>query len=181
MMSESLRIPSKDEIIFSLFLPPKPVSAVRQYGDESCFDASASFLSLPDSGRLKSADRKSENKLLGNGFSIIWFAEWCRNPCGFLHKIWRFRFFYRRKPSLPYASTATSRASTLLHLFYLSPIGYRSIPPQSFKTEWALSIRCCNCLLLPKKSALTCDCMTTRRASVVLHFISRRAIQIVPT
>ena len=29
------------------------------------------------------------------------------------------RFFYRRKPSLPYACTATRRFSTLLHLFYL--------------------------------------------------------------
>ena len=52
-MSESSRIPSKDEIMFSLFLPPKRVSAVRMYGDEARFDASASFLSLPDSGRLK--------------------------------------------------------------------------------------------------------------------------------
>ncbi len=32
------------------------------------------------------------------------------------------RFFYRRKPSLPYVCTATRRFSTLLHLFYLSPI-----------------------------------------------------------
>jgi len=31
------------------------------------------------------------------------------------------RFFYRRNPSLPYASTATSRVSALLHLFYPSP------------------------------------------------------------
>ena len=35
------------------FLPPKPVSAVRQYGDESCFDASASFLSLSGIGEAK--------------------------------------------------------------------------------------------------------------------------------
>ena len=55
MMSESLRIPSKDEITFSLFLPPKIASAVRLYGDVTIFDASASFLSLPDSGRLKKA------------------------------------------------------------------------------------------------------------------------------
>ena len=48
MMSESLRIPSKDEITFSLFLPPKIASAVRQYGDVTIFDASASFLSLPE-------------------------------------------------------------------------------------------------------------------------------------
>ena len=56
---------------YPLFLPPKTVSAVRLYGDEAVFDASASFLSLPDSGRLKSADRKGENKLLNDGFSII--------------------------------------------------------------------------------------------------------------
>ena len=30
------------------------------------------------------------------------------------------RFFYRRKSPLPYAGTATSRVSTILHLFYLS-------------------------------------------------------------
>ena len=71
MLSESSRIPSKDEIMFSLFLPPKIASAVRLYGDVTFFDASASFLSLPDSGRLKSADRKGENKLLNDGFSII--------------------------------------------------------------------------------------------------------------
>ena len=29
--------------MFSLFLPPKTVSAVRLYGDEAFFDASASF------------------------------------------------------------------------------------------------------------------------------------------
>ena len=32
--------------MFSLFLPPKTVSAVHLYGDEAVFDASASFLSL---------------------------------------------------------------------------------------------------------------------------------------
>ena len=32
------------------------------------------------------------------------------------------RFFYRRKPSLPYVCTATRRFSTLLHFFYLSPM-----------------------------------------------------------
>jgi len=48
MMSESLRIPAKDEIAFSLFLPPKIASAVRQYGDVTIFDDSASFLSLPE-------------------------------------------------------------------------------------------------------------------------------------
>ena len=36
---------------YPLFLPPKTVSAVRLYGDEAFFDASASFLSLPDSVR----------------------------------------------------------------------------------------------------------------------------------
>ena len=53
MLSESSRIPSKDEIMFSLFLPPKIASAVRLYGDVTIFDDSASFLSLPDSGWLK--------------------------------------------------------------------------------------------------------------------------------
>ena len=38
---------------YPLFLPPKPVSAVRRYGDESCFDASASFLSLSGTGEAK--------------------------------------------------------------------------------------------------------------------------------
>ena len=52
-MSESSRIPSKDEIMFSLFLPPKTASAVRLYGDVTIFDDSASFLSLPLAGRLK--------------------------------------------------------------------------------------------------------------------------------
>ena len=51
MMSESLRIPSKDEIAFSLFLPPKIASAVRQYGDVTIFDASASFLSPAEAGQ----------------------------------------------------------------------------------------------------------------------------------
>ena len=71
MLSESSRIPSKDEIMFSLFLPPKTASAVRLYGDEAVFNASASFLSLPDSGRLKAQTEKSENKAFDDGFSII--------------------------------------------------------------------------------------------------------------
>ena len=71
MMSESSRIPSKDEIMFSFFLPPKTVSAVRLYGDEVVFGDSASFLSLPDSGRLKAQTEKSENKAFDDGFSII--------------------------------------------------------------------------------------------------------------
>jgi len=54
MLSESSRIPSKDEIMFSLFLPPKIASAVRLYGDVTLFDASASFLSLPGSMRQES-------------------------------------------------------------------------------------------------------------------------------
>ena len=53
MMSESLRIPSKDKIMFSLFLPPKIASAVQLYGDVTIFDASASFLSIPSHGMLK--------------------------------------------------------------------------------------------------------------------------------
>jgi len=64
MMSESSRIPSKDEIMFSLFLPPKRVSAVRMYGDEARFNASASFLSLLDSGRLKAQTEKAKTSFL---------------------------------------------------------------------------------------------------------------------
>ena len=48
--------------MFSLFLPPKTVSAVRQYGDEAFFDDSASFLSLPVSGRLKSSGPKKRKQ-----------------------------------------------------------------------------------------------------------------------
>ena len=47
---------------YPLFLPPKPVSAVRQYGDESCFDASASFLSLSYSGEAKKAQTEKADK-----------------------------------------------------------------------------------------------------------------------
>ena len=62
MMSESSRIPSKDEIMFSLFLPPKIASAVRLYGDVTIFDDSASFLSLPVSGRLKLSGPKKRKQ-----------------------------------------------------------------------------------------------------------------------
>ena len=62
MMSESLRIPSKDKIMFSLFLPPKIASAVRLYGDVTIFDDSASFLSLPVSGRLKLSGPKKRKQ-----------------------------------------------------------------------------------------------------------------------
>ena len=66
MMSESLRIPSKDEITFSLFLPPKIASAVRLYGDVTIFDASASFLSLPVFVEAKKAQTEKADK------SVIW-------------------------------------------------------------------------------------------------------------
>ena len=62
MMSESLRIPSKDEITFSLFLPPKIASAVRKYGDVTLFDASASFLSLPVFVEAKKAQTEKADK-----------------------------------------------------------------------------------------------------------------------
>ena len=64
MMSESSRIPSKDEIMFSFFLPPKTVSAVRLYGDEAVFDASASFLSLHYGGMQKSSGPKKLSRRL---------------------------------------------------------------------------------------------------------------------
>ena len=54
---KSYRISPKDD--YPLFLPPKTVSAVRLYGDEAVFDDSASFLFLPDSGRLKAQTEKS--------------------------------------------------------------------------------------------------------------------------
>ena len=62
MMSESSRIPSKDEIMFSLFLPPKIASAVHKYGDVTIFDDSASFLSLAFAGMLKSSGPKKRKQ-----------------------------------------------------------------------------------------------------------------------
>ena len=70
MMSESLRIPSKDEITFSLFLPPKIASAVRLYGDVTIFDASASFLSLPDRRDSEKAQTEFAEVILFNLISI---------------------------------------------------------------------------------------------------------------
>jgi len=55
MMSESLRIPSKDRKTFSLFLSSKIASAVRQYGDVTIFDDSASFLSHPQALRVQNS------------------------------------------------------------------------------------------------------------------------------
>ena len=121
MLSESSRIPSKDEIMFSLFLPPKTVSAVRLYGDVTIFDDSASFLSLPDSGRLKKRRPKKRIKVW---FELLYGTNIAKADeiLSDFSKGMIIRFFYRRKPSLPYACTATWRFSTLLHLFYLSPI-----------------------------------------------------------
>ena len=79
--------------MFSLFLPPKIASAVQLYGDVTIFDDSASFLSLPDSGRLKSADRKSENKFLNDGFSIINILVTGRNSDGLPYGVICFHFF----------------------------------------------------------------------------------------
>ncbi len=60
-----------------------------------------------------------------------------RNPYGFLHEVLCFRFFYRRKPSLPYACTATRRFSTILHLFYLSPSPRETKTAQTYyKVLW---------------------------------------------
>ena len=41
--------------MFSLFLPPKIASAVRQYGDVTIFDASASFFISPRLGKAEKA------------------------------------------------------------------------------------------------------------------------------
>ena len=49
---------------YPLFLPPKIASAVRLYGDVTIFDDSASFLSLPDSGRLKSSGPKKRKQAM---------------------------------------------------------------------------------------------------------------------
>ena len=128
MLSESSRIPAKDEIMFSLFLSPKTASAVQLYGDVTLFDDSASFLSLPGSERLKK--RRSKKRI--RAIIRLLFGTNTMKADEILSDFSKgmiIRFFYRRNPSLPYASTATSRVSTLLHLFYLSPIGYRSIPP----------------------------------------------------
>ena len=54
---------------YPLFLPPKTVSAVRLYGDEARFNASASFLSLPDSGRLKAQTEKALYEAARNMYS----------------------------------------------------------------------------------------------------------------
>ena len=64
MLSESSRIPSKDEIMFSLFLPPKIASAVHKYGDVTIFDASASFLSPAESSRLKKRRPKKRKQVI---------------------------------------------------------------------------------------------------------------------
>ena len=105
MLSESSRIPSKDEIMFSLFLPPKIASAVRLYGDESCFDASASFLSLPKPGRLKKHRPKKRIKVC---FGLLYgtntkkgdeilsdFSE------GMIIRFFGLRFFSLHKPREP--------------------------------------------------------------------------------
>ena len=64
MMSESLRIPSKDGITFSLFLPSKIASAVQLYGDVTIFDASASFLSPTASGGKKAQTEKADKSMI---------------------------------------------------------------------------------------------------------------------
>ena len=46
------------------FLPPKIASAVRKYGDVTIFDDSASFLSLPFAGRLKSSGPKKRKQII---------------------------------------------------------------------------------------------------------------------
>ena len=68
MMSESLRIPSKDKIMFSLFLPPKIASAVQLYGDVTIFDASASFLSPAEAGQ---ATRTEFAKMMAVGVVYV--------------------------------------------------------------------------------------------------------------
>ena len=84
--SESWRIPAWS-LMFSLFLRPISPHDVQLYALRDEIEHSKRFyLSLFGSAK-KSADRKSENKSFDDGFSVIWFAEWCRNPRGFLQKI----------------------------------------------------------------------------------------------
>ena len=61
---ESLTDSCLEFFMFSLFLPPKIASAVRLYGDVTIFDDSASFLSLPFAGRLKSPGPKKRKQII---------------------------------------------------------------------------------------------------------------------
>ena len=61
-MADEILSDFSEGMIIRFFLPPKIVSAVRLYGDEAVFDASASFLSLPFAGRLKSSGPKKRKQ-----------------------------------------------------------------------------------------------------------------------
>ena len=78
------------------------------------------ILSLPFAGRLK----KHRPKKRIRAIIRLLYGTKTRKADEILSDFFKgmiIRFFYRRKPSLPYACTATRRFSTLLHLFYLSP------------------------------------------------------------
>ena len=78
------------------------------------------ILSLPFAGRLK----KHRPKKRIRAIIRLLFGTNTRKADEILSDFFEgiiIRFFYRRNPSLPYACTATSLVSTILHLFYLSP------------------------------------------------------------
>ena len=79
------------------------------------------ILSLPFAGRLKKRrPKKRIRAIIGLLFGTNTMKA--DEILSDFSKGMIIRFFYRRNPSLPYACTATSRVSAILHLFYLSPI-----------------------------------------------------------
>ena len=79
------------------------------------------ILSLPFAGRLKKRRPKKRIRAIIR----LLFGTNTRKADEILSDFSKgmiIRFFYRRNPSLPYACTATRRVSTILHLFYLSPL-----------------------------------------------------------
>ena len=104
--------------MFSLFLPPKTVSAVRLYGDEAVFDASASFLSLHYGGMPKSSGpkklsgrlKKRRSKKRIRAIIRLLYGTKTRKADEILSDFSKemiIRFFYRLKSPLPYTCTAT--------------------------------------------------------------------------
>ena len=80
------------------------------------------ILSLPGSERLKKRRSKKRIKV---GLRLLVSANAVKADeiLSDFSKGMIIRFFYRRKPSLPYACTATRRFSTLLHLFFSPRFG----------------------------------------------------------
>ena len=90
------------------------------------------ILSLPFAGRLK---KRRPKKRIRVWFGLLYGTNFIKADeilSDFSEEI-IIRFFYRRKSPLPYNCTATWRFSTLLHLFYLSPIrvGWKRRPKKA--------------------------------------------------